>query len=186
MTLFFPPGWTDDDLPLDRWGQRMQWPKNDMKAGNEPEWRAWSGARDRCHRDTHRAWKNYGARGIFMWKGWFMNFDAFLEHIGPRPHYSFSLDRIDNDRGYEPGNVRWADIGTQIANRRPRSRWVVSGGEVLNMPDLTPGQHRTAKAIATRMRAAEEKKAATLRERGWVVIAPEVAAAQAVAAPHRT
>jgi len=76
----------------------------------------------RCHNDKHQAFKNYGARGIKVcdeWRDPKTGFAAFLEHIGPRPTDSHTLDRIDNDGNYEPGNVRWADRITQQSNRRP-------------------------------------------------------------------
>lgn len=81
------------------------------------EHRAWVDAIRRCTNANHPAWSRYGSRGIAVCPGWIDDFQAFLEHIGPRPSSEFSLDRIDNDRGYEPGNVRWATRKEQNRNR---------------------------------------------------------------------
>jgi hypothetical protein len=53
-----------------------------------------------------------------MHPSWRRSFDAFLAHIGPRPSPAHSLDRIDNNRGYMPGNVRWATRKEQQRNMR--------------------------------------------------------------------
>jgi hypothetical protein len=53
---------------------------------------------------------------------WVESFAAFMEHIGPKPDGALTLDRIDNDRGYEPGNVRWATRKDQAHNQRHRTR----------------------------------------------------------------
>ena len=77
----------------------------------------------RCHNNKHSHFKNYGGRGIQVcdeWRDPLFGFPAFLIHIGPRPSANHSLDRIDNDKGYYPGNVRWADRATQQRNRRKR------------------------------------------------------------------
>jgi hypothetical protein len=88
-----------------------------------PEYHAWEAAIQRCTNDNNPAWKFYGARGISVCEEWLNSFEAFLAHIGRRPSPDFSLDRIDNDGNYEPGNVRWADWATQGTNkRRPESR----------------------------------------------------------------
>lgn len=86
-----------------------------------PEWKAWVNARRRCTDPSHPDWKNYGGRGITMCAEWLASFAAFYAHIGPRPA-GLTLDRRDNDRGYEPGNVRWATRSEQTANRRPVRR----------------------------------------------------------------
>lgn len=86
---------------------------------NRPEFQALADAIQRCHNERHRAYRLYGARGIAVcdeWRGR-GGFARFLAHIGPRPD-GCSLDRINNSRGYEPGNVRWATPLEQAQNTR--------------------------------------------------------------------
>lgn len=83
-----------------------------------PERSAWSGMKDRCHNPLSLGYARYGGRGITVCDEWRESFEAFLQHIGPRPSSAHSIDRIDNDRGYEPGNVRWATAKEQQRNRR--------------------------------------------------------------------
>lgn len=96
-----------------------------------PEYNAWLNAKERCTDPTHPAWKNYGARGIKMCAEWQKSFTAFIEHIGPRPSGQHELDRKDNSKGYEPGNVRWVSRSVQAKNRRlrPRVGGRFSGGQ---------------------------------------------------------
>lgn len=86
-----------------------------------PEMESYYKAKSRCLRPTDRKYPEYGGRGITMHPDWVASPTAFLEHMGPRPQGT-SIDRIDNDRGYEPGNCRWATPKQQSQNRRPR-RW---------------------------------------------------------------
>ena len=83
-----------------------------------PEYRIWQGMKARCFRVTNPAYPNYGGRGITMCERWANSFEAFLEDMGRRPSSRRSLDRIENDKGYEPGNCRWATPRTQSNNRR--------------------------------------------------------------------
>lgn len=69
----------------------------------------------------------YGARGIDVCDEWKNSFIAFYEHIGPRPSKEYSVDRIDNSRGYEPGNVRWATRSMQIINQSRRKKITIDG-----------------------------------------------------------
>lgn len=89
-----------------------------------PEYYSWQMAKDRCHNPKNKYFKGYGQRGIVMAEEWRNDFPAFLKHIGPRPSSEMSLDRIDNDKGYIPGNVRWADRVTQQANRRISAAYI--------------------------------------------------------------
>jgi hypothetical protein len=79
-----------------------------------PEYVSWQAMRARCADTNH---PRYGGRGISVYRAWIDNFDAFFEHVGPRPSPDHSLDRINNDGDYEPGNVRWATRKEQAANR---------------------------------------------------------------------
>ena len=85
-------------------------------ATNTPEHKAYMGAKSRCINESHSSYNYYGGRGIeFRFK----TFRQFLRCVGKRPTNT-SLDRIDNNGHYEPGNVRWASKTTQNKNRR---RW---------------------------------------------------------------
>ena len=85
-----------------------------------PEYRSWYEARRRTIDPSCPSWHNYGGRGIRMCPEWLDDFAAFLAHVGPRPAGT-SIDRIDNDGDYRPGNVRWATPVEQGLNRRPRT-----------------------------------------------------------------
>ena len=83
------------------------------------EHRAWRKMLNRCYDPNDKSWRDYGGRGIAVCKEWLTNFPAFLAHVGAKPSPELSLDRIDNDGNYEPGNVRWATRLEQRHNRRP-------------------------------------------------------------------
>lgn len=83
-----------------------------------PEHRAWVHMKQRCTNPNKREFKHYGGRGISVCDEWMRSFSAFYAYVGPKPSAAHSLDRIDVDRGYEPGNVRWATKQTQVENTR--------------------------------------------------------------------
>jgi hypothetical protein len=99
------------------------------------EYRAWTNMIWRCRLGRH-----YLDRGITVCPEWEHDFLAFLAHVGPKPSSELTLDRIDNDRGYEPGNVRWATVSEQNRNKRnPNpplgSRLLTYAGETLTLDE---------------------------------------------------
>jgi hypothetical protein len=84
--------------------------------------RRWRRMIDRCTNPAHPFWKDYGGRGITVCTEWLGSFEAYYEATGDRPRPGLTIDRIDNDRGYEPGNIRWATAREQTLNSRHSER----------------------------------------------------------------
>ena len=82
---------------------------------NTPEYHAYQDAKYRCSNPNNPRYPWYGKRGINFKFG---SFEEFFNELGHRPSKNHSLDRIDNEGDYEPGNVRWATKYEQIHNRR--------------------------------------------------------------------
>jgi len=81
------------------------------------EYRSWESAKRRCSNKSSPAYPDYGGRGIKVCERW-CSFENFIADMGPKPTPKHTLDRINNDKGYEPGNCRWATRAEQSLNRR--------------------------------------------------------------------
>lgn len=93
-----------------------------------PEYDIWCAIKKRCFNPSDPAYKYYGARGITICDKWRNSFESFIIDIGVRPQPKLSLDRINNDGNYEPGNVRWTTWHIQNSNKRNPKRRVAERG----------------------------------------------------------
>ena len=80
---------------------------------------AWVDILGRCHNENHSSYFAYGAKGIFINDLWRHDVSAFYSHVSELPNFTLehSIDRIDNSRGYESGNLRWATKTEQCRNQ---------------------------------------------------------------------
>lgn len=84
-------------------------------------YRAWQDMKSRCFSAKNKNYKYYGGRGITVYSEWIDDFQSFYDYVSQLEHFGekgYSLDRIDNNGNYEPGNLRWADQKTQSRNTR--------------------------------------------------------------------
>ena len=121
------------------------------------EYGIWNKMKQRCQNPRNHKYRIYGGRGISVCDRWDNSFEAFLADMGPRPSPVYSIDRIDNDRGYEPGNCRWATKAEQARNAR-FNRIVTIDGQSMCVLDwcLKFGLSRSAAYELTRKRRAKD------------------------------
>lgn len=96
------------------------------------EHHAWHNMVSRCTDPTNSMWYLYGGRGIKVCPQWIESFAQFLEEVGAKHAPGLTLDRVNNDEGYCPGNVRWATPREQAENRRT-TRKLSIGGETMSL-----------------------------------------------------
>jgi hypothetical protein len=97
------------------------------KAGLSPTYVTWASMRQRCQYEPNIGYARYGASGVSVCEQW-QEFERFLADMGERPRGK-TIDRIDNSKGYEPGNCRWASKKEQARNRAS-NRMIEVNGEI--------------------------------------------------------
>lgn len=97
------------------------------------EFQSWRAMRMRCHNPKCGKYPLYGGRGITVHPRW-AHLRNFIEDMGPKPTRRHTIDRIDTNRGYEPGNCRWATNKEQARNRR-NNRYLTLNGETRLLVD---------------------------------------------------
>lgn len=122
-----------------------------------PEYKTWQSMIDRCSNKSNNGYYLYGGRGITVCEKW-LSFANFFADMGPRPA-DRSLDRIDNNKGYFPGNCRWATTKEQLENRRIRkdALFMSYGGVVRRINEWSVITGINRKTLRTRL------------SRGWTV-----------------
>ncbi len=99
--------------------ERKRYTTHKMSAA--PEYAVWVAMVSRCTNKKNPRFKDYGGRGITLCERW-KAFENFISDVGLRPSDLHSIDRINNDFGYEPGNCRWSNQSQQMRNTRVTAR----------------------------------------------------------------
>lgn len=108
-------------------------------------YKSWSMMKSRCLNENYTHYKYYGGRGIKVCDRWIHSFEAFLTDMGEAPE-GFTLDRIDPNKDYSPGNCRWASRAEQVRNRR-NTVLLSMGGKSVTLIDLAAQAGVTRSAI---------------------------------------
>ncbi len=98
------------------------------------EHKAWLHLRERCNNPKDPMYPNYGGRGIKVCKRWQNSFINFFNDVGLAPSKKHSIDRIDNNQDYKPGNCKWSTSFEQARNRR-NNRLFSFNGETKCLPE---------------------------------------------------
>lgn len=98
---------------------------------NTATYNSWRGMLERCNSPSHSSYHNYGGRGIAVCPEW-KSFESFLEDMGECPSNSHSIDRIDNDGNYEPGNCQWV-TQTEQGNNTRANHVITFSGKTMTM-----------------------------------------------------
>jgi hypothetical protein len=121
-----------------------------------PEYKTWAGVKRRCYNENEKAYESYGAAGITMCQEWRDSFEAFLAHMGPKPSMDHTIDRIKNEKGYEPDNCRWATKAEQNRNKR-NNRLLTFRGVTQTLAEWTRSTNLSHGTIQQRL------------DRGWSI-----------------
>jgi hypothetical protein len=119
--------------------------RDEARQSEDPAYRVWINMKSRCLNPNATGFDLYGGRGISIHPSWLASFEKFLSDVGPRPTGSHTLDRIDVNGDYEPGNCRWATQTQQCRNMRV-NHIVVIGGERMTLAEaaeLAPVPYNT-------------------------------------------
>lgn len=91
------------------------------------EYNTWVHMIQRCHNPKNKDYPHYGGRGIRVCDMWRESFEAFYMVVGPKPTPDHTIERIDTDGNYEPGNVKWATREEQVLNQRSNVKVTIDG-----------------------------------------------------------
>jgi hypothetical protein len=103
----------------------------------------------RCTNPRHKSYADYGGRGITVCQRW-MRFETFISDMGPRPSGKHTVERVDNDAGYQPENCVWALQAQQAVNKR-NNRHITHDGQTLTVSQWAAAVGLKAATIYTRL-----------------------------------
>lgn len=104
--------------------RRLKWKHGDAPEGKKaPEYWVWQAMKKRCSEKARGSDKKlYFDRGIRVCNRWKTSYINFISDMGKRPGKDYSIDRINNNKGYGPNNCKWSTLSEQMKNRRPFKR----------------------------------------------------------------
>lgn len=145
-------------------GCKVHEPIHNMNKSSE--YKIWSAMKQRCYNPKAKHYKSYGGRGITVYEPWKNSFIEFYNYIGPRPSKNHSIDRMNVNGNYEPGNIRWVTQELQNKNKRKISKsntGLIGITKIGKKYYVTIGRTRLGSfkniddAIAVRQKAEEER-----------------------------
>lgn len=104
----------------------------ESRHGHSPEYTVWLSMKARCLYKSMDSYYLYGGRGITVCKRWMNSFENFLADMGRRPSMEHSIERLDGNKNYEPGNCKWATRIEQANNKR-NNRKITFDGVTMNL-----------------------------------------------------
>lgn len=125
--------------------------------GHSCEYMIWGQMIQRCKNRNNPAFKNYGGRGIYVCEQW-LNFEIFIKDMGAKPN-GFTLDRIDNSKGYSPENCRWSSRAENNKNKR-NNIWITLDGVSLVLSDWSKKSVVTYRTLHKRIKRGWDLKLA--------------------------
>ena len=146
--------------------------------------KSWEAMLNRCRSNKHVHYNDYGGRGIAVCDRWLL-FENFLADMGSRPSKNHSIDRIDNNGNYEPGNCRWATRIEQHRNKRS-NRHITAMGETHTLAGWAERTGLLKQTIRMRLERGwpdEDAVTESLSLNGWTRIAQKRADAWNTRAP---
>jgi hypothetical protein len=118
----------------------------------------------RCYAAHRKEYQNYGGRGIFVCDRWLASFQNFLDDMGPKPD-GYTLDRIDNDGPYSPGNCRWVTRSAQELNKRT-NRLITAFGVTLPVSEMARQHGITPTKLFNRLARCKDAESAIRQASG--------------------
>ncbi len=137
--------------------------KNRQAIRYTPLYRLWLSIRNRCNNPDASDYQYYGGRGITVCPRWDV-YELFAADVGPHPGNGLTIDRIDVNKHYEPGNVRWA---TRKMQARNRNYCKLDANKVSQMLALYKSGRTTQKKLATQFGVTQSMVSRVIRGATW-------------------